>query len=571
MAKDVLINTGQLDNLTKMAQRFTNFQELLVEKILPALIAKDGTTAKNDIQSLTDLLPKVLDHKDLGLLKSLEFEAILWEEYKTVQQHLYTNPKLAFIALDKAATNRNAITHWPSEYEPTLADLERLGTVIETNRHANILSGDGNGPFRAGEAFDARPTAKPRTVSEAKDFWLDLSEDLIKSRWAEGLAELLAKLELEPEHEGLKLAVEQLRQHLLQRHKILATQRACPGQLAERANVIEGLLSLPPASDQPPRIVQELRQELAEIQNLEDHIARDQQDLFQNPELVFARALAGNYELFDDVGLSMATLKTVHQTGRWATNEYNQEIARLDDQIERYLNITNLFHERKSLIETMLEANIRWADAVTGVVETFASNTLRFYLTTAQGQLQTGEDPTNTLTRAKALLESEADLLSKETLDTYKNLYDHLLQVHQSSPELKDNLRSLTNIESETQLEIWFKSYRFEECYANLGNLPSPTAQQKWEMRLNDAGQIKEILDRGEPQQGNNHFRKKQNTQIYTEILDALSHQVLQAEPMALALYKTQIDALYKRIWHQLERLDKKSAQRFEPTIQSIS
>ena len=564
-AKDVLIKARALTGLAEVARTFAEIQELLVQGVLLPLINKDGLTAQKHFQQLARLLPEGLGAEGLDKLRSLELEALFWVAYQKVQQNLYPQPSPAWQTLENLRETRELITHWPPAYEPNLENLNQLQTIIEANLRAATLNGEAEAaPLTAQTTPDA-PPQKPITAAEANNFWLALGEDLVKNRWAESIAELLAGLELAPEREGLKAAVEKIVAQLRQRYQDLSQTSLRPGQLAEQASILEALWQIPPdlSPDLPHR--QQLQRDLVEIRNLEAQIAADQRALFQNPGPVLARAFAAGYELFDDPGLAVAALKTVYEAGRWDNDRFNQEIAQLEEQAEQFLTMTQVLAERKQTLEQTMAFYASWlAKTAPAETTTFIRNALQLYLGTAQAQWQAGEEASKSLTRAKHLLESAAHVLEPVDYATYQNLYQHLVELSQN------NAAPIPSTVTEAQLEAWFRAYQFEECYKNLAGLQNEVQQQKWLTRLGDANRLKHFLAQGEPELEKTYFRRKQNVQVYTEALDTLYQSAARAEPMAYDLYKDEIQNLYERIWQKLAKLDKKLSREFAPGLQGI-
>ena len=510
------------------------------------------------------MLPGDRATEALPELISLEQEASFWIAYQEVQQDFHTQPDRAMEALKKARTARPLIDHWPASYEPTQADLDRLQAVIESNLRAVILTDEARTVPNSTKTVELRPVTSQVVQPETDDFWLTLGEDLVRNRWGDSIAELLTRLEQEPENKEVKEAVEQVLQRLDQKRYELAETRPSPNRLADRVTILEALLQIPAGFSSDLPAGQQLRDELAEIRNLEHRIAQEQLELFRNPGQVLDRALASGYELFDDTSLTVAVLKAVYAAGRWDHDKFSREIADLEEQAGRFLEMTTLLEERKQTLEQALAFYEPWSKTPSpDKTGAFLSNTLQLYLTTAQAQLQAGEDATQSLARAGHILDHAAQFLTPIACTTYQNLHEHLVDLsYGKSASIASNLPG-----TEAQLETWFKACQFEECYANLAELATEAEREKWEIRLKDAGRLRDFLAEGEPQLENGYFRKKQNVQSYTAALDTLCRHIKDSEPMAYALYKDEIESLYQQIWQKLEQLDKKSAACFEPTV----
>ncbi len=567
-SKDVLIKNGATIGLAQVAQEFSKVQDLLINGVLGALVEKDGPNTLKHLQQLSQLQIETLSFDDLPQLKALESEAKFWIEYQHVQGNLHLNPDMALKAVEQAKALRDLINYWPPLYEPTQKSLADLQAIIEAERRTTILS---DGTYSSGDNLThPKAAAQPITVTESRRFWLALGQDMVKNRWVESMAELLHKLELEPENEGFKIALQEIVKQLKYRHKQLTHSRCSLNTLAEQTNILEILLHLPVDLALDPATCQQMGHELTELQSLERQITQDRQELFQNLEPVLTRALAGGYELFDDPGLDVAALKTIHAAGRWEGDKFKQEIDDLEAQAQRFMSLTNLLEDRQeALKETLAFYTPLAEEPPPQETRAFYANTLRFYLSTAQTQVQHGQDVTSALNRASQLLDKAEDFLPPADYTLYKNLYEQVRELSANPiPPISENLPLPI---SETRLEQWFQSYQFEACHNNLSQLSDVSQKQKWLTRLNDASKIRDLLAQDIPHLDNNFFRKKQNIQLYTTALDNLAYQAKNAEPMAYALYQDKIQTLYEFLWQKLEQVDKKSAKHFEATLQITS
>jgi|GEM_PF-2750227 len=568
MAKDIMIKSSPTGDLTHMAEEFSRIQELLVIGVLRSLNARDGSVAYKKLQELTQVLPPGMTHIGLERVISFELEALFWTTYQKVQKNLHTNPEQALKSLQEAKTSRAGISHWPDVYEPTLDDLDRLQSVIEINLRTVMLAGDAKPPIAKEEPIDTEVVGKPITPPETDKDRPGLRKGLVENRWSEGITNLLIRLEAEPDNEELKGTLKQTLQRLKEKLQALARRRLTPIRLSERANILETLLQVPEnfEADLPSKV--QLHQELAQIRQLESQIAQDQQELFQNPGQVLARALENEYELFDDVGMSVAGLKVMHQAGRWDNQKFSQEITRVERQAERFLTMTNLLEDHKQELEQTLTLYTSLSEEASPTeISPFLANTLRLYLTAAQAQLQGGEEATNSLNRANHLLQAAKQFLDPVDYTTYQDLYEHLSELANGKSETALQLEPSATDVVERQLEEWFRAYRFEDCYQSLAKLDNHAQKKKWETRLSDARRLKKALDQGEPQTNNSRFRKRQNIQLYIDRLDTLRSNATNCEPMAYDLYKNEIQKLYQQIWQNLEQLDKKLAQQYEPNL----
>ncbi|MBN1993909.1 MAG: hypothetical protein JW953_14510 [Anaerolineae bacterium] len=560
LAKDALIKTGDTTGLAEAAQEFAELQELLVEGILRPLLGKNGPTAQQNLSKLATLLPP----ECLAKLNPLENEAAFWTEYEAINQTLYVQPEQARQPLANCRSLRQAITHWPAAYEPTVEDLQRLQAILEANARSAVLAGTGRAPLPSADKTPAAGALKP---GQTANFWPALAEDLVKNRWGDSIAKLLNRLEQESEKEKVKLALEPVLQQLAQNRQELAAGRPSPGRLAERVNLLEILLQLPPDFTLKPATIQQVRQELAEVRQLEQQIKQDQQELFTNPGPALDRALAGGYELFDDISLSAATLKALRQVGRWDRAKLNQEFDHLEKQADRLLIMSQILEERQQTLAQVLDFYKPLLESPSSESTiAFLTNTLRLYLATAQAQRQAGESAAKSLDKVGALLKQTTPFLSPDEQAVYQNLYEHLRELDGSQLDLN----SLTAPVPEAQLEAWFKAYRFEDCYEKLSGLADESRRQKWRARLRDATQLRKIVRQGEPKPTPKYLRKKQNIQLCADTLATLSRCAQNSEPMAYALYQDEIQDLYAQTWHKLAQLDQKSAARFEPNLQAI-
>ena len=566
-AKDMLIKARSSSDLTQVAQEFAEVQDLLIEGILQPLTARDGTTAQQRGQRLSNLLPEALEHEGMDRLISLKREASFWVEYDAMQKTMHTQPGLALKALEKTRTAREAINHWPAAYEPTLGDLDRLQTVIESNLREVVLAGGDDLAQNRLQTASA-PPAMTVTEVEAGRFWLSLGEDLVKNRWSESLADLFLKLELEPKGQGFKIAIEKVLEQLKLKRVELSESRICPATLSERAGILETFRNLPPEFALDAAELQDLEREQAQIKEIRTQIARDQQELFQNPERILSKAIAHGYELFDDPGLSAAALRLVCLAGRWDNDAFVREAAQLEEQSRHFLTMTNLLEERRQSLEEALTFYTPLAeDPTVAGNRNFLTSTLRLYLSTAQAQIQAEESAENALDRIAQLLEQARPFLPPNDFTTHQNLYEHLLELSSGALPLTET-DSVNAPLAEAQLKTWFEARQFEECYGSLSKLADVVSKKQWEIRLQDAIELRKIVAEDEPQPESSFFRRKQNVQNYTESLNSLRQQAAKADPKAYNLYRQEIQDLYERIWQKLDQLDRKSAADFEPTLQ---
>ena len=394
--KDIMVKGNTTTDLAGVAQQFAQAQELLVEGVLRPLMNREGAVAAPNLSKFQALLPVKLAPPALEQFKSLEQEAAFWQDYEAAQRHLHTQPSLAVSSLENCRAGRGFIRHWPETYEPTLDDLHRLHTMAETNARAAILAGQSVAP-----PVEAVPTGP--TPTQPSHFWLNLGEAILKQRWGDSLAELLVKLEREPDNVEVRVTLKHLTQQLEQDRARLATSRPSPARLAERGRyggrsaAITG--SICARSDRRPTVAGKL----GEARQLEQLIRQEQTELFQNPGPVLQRALEGGYELFDDPGLSVAALTMLHKSGRWDNDRFDQEIVHLQEQADRFLSLTHLLAERGQALEQALAVYNPFAAAPPPAqTAAFLANTLRLYLSTAQAEIQAGRSAERSLERGAA-------------------------------------------------------------------------------------------------------------------------------------------------------------------------
>ncbi len=419
------------DNSNQTSPKFIRFQNLLVEGVTRPLVEKNGIAASKYLQELYYLQFTEQNPNIQAKLEGLGHEASFWIAYQEIHHNLHHYPDLAKESLAQVITLRQTISYWPDLYQPTVADLERLQSTIEANLQASLLNQEieavNNNSF---ETSRAGITISQRSPIDISRFWLSLGEDLIKNKWVEALSELLAKLNLEPENEGFNMAIEEIIQRLEHRHNELTDCRPGPAILVEQIKILETLLNMPADFAPDPVAAQQMQQELEERHNLATQIAQDQQALFQHPDRILTQAINNGYELFDDVGLSVTVLKTVHEAGHWDGNKLTQKTDNLEEQAKRFITITNLLDSRKELLEQALSFYTPLAeDPPPADISSFYANTLRLYLTTAQKQIQSGDDPTVSLSRASHILKQADQFLIADDQTSYQHLYEHLLEL----------------------------------------------------------------------------------------------------------------------------------------------
>jgi hypothetical protein len=109
---------------------------------------------------------------------------------------------------------------------------------------------------------------------------------------------------------------------------------------------------------------------------------------------------------------------------------YTEEMDKLGEQADRFLIITQILEERKQALEATLEFYNSLTESTMIQTQTFFTNTLRLYLSTAQTQIEEKKDANQSLTRAEALLEHVKLILPSKEWSVYRDLYQHLIDLH---------------------------------------------------------------------------------------------------------------------------------------------
>lgn len=568
--QNLLIETGEETiDLAQASEKLSKVQKLLAEGVLDSLMEKDGSTARPNVQRIRHILEPYTAYTDKSIrqLDSLDQEALFWQQYMEAHQVLDTDPNSAMSKLKEAKITREQIVHWPALYKPTAQDIDRLIESIESD----LLS-----------AMSASESLERVQAKEAQVFVSGLNRDLAKERWTEAIVELVDMLNQHPENDEIREMAENLVKELLQEQTELAMGRPSPAQLAKRIRIIKALL---PIKDLVPDLLQQekLDEELKKSQETEQEILRAQKELFQNPAQVLERAVEGKYELFDDPTLSVAALKAVHDVGRWDSSRLEQETSQVQEQAERLVKMTNVLDGRRREIEETISTYTQWQKESLAEDTAFLAKMLQLYLAAALAQIEDGENADKSLAKVKQLLAYARPAFPPSDYTRHRNLYQYLVELKDikllPTHDHDQSLESLSTRVTSERLEELFKEKRFEECSASLEWLSSQELREEWGLRVDHAIQLGNIvkyiqrLDRRLFRESSflqaSRKRKKNQINVYTSALQTLGQSADEFDPMAYELYQREIQGLYGRIWSKLQKLDRKTAEGFDKSIEN--
>jgi hypothetical protein len=557
--KSILIRVGASTEVVSAQQKFTDVQRLLVDNVLRPLMSKNGSAARQGLQRIAELLGPHVEQKLSDILESFRQEASLWEEYQAGQRDQGDYPERAITALKKARKTRELIKHWPASYEPTAEDIEQLKLLVESNARLLDLAGK---------------VADQARQEEIDRFLTQVDHDRAKRRWWEMAVELGAILQKYPGSSTIKEAAERVILDLLGKRSELAKCRPRPRELAERAEIIEALRQIPPGLSPDLATEQELCEELEVIRQVEQKISQGQQDLFRDPDQVLSRAIDEGYELFDDIGLSVLVLKTVHDVGRWGNDKLSKEVGELEQQVGHLAEITSVLAERRDEIREIMPAFEKWKMETPAETSLFLAGMLRLYLSASMTQIKNGENASASLQKAEQLLDHAVQLLSEDEYTTFRNAYQHLVERQANRQIPPDGYDKCSDsVVSVEQLEGWFQERRLEDCANKVDGLLNGGQRNEWKTRINQAIQLRTILKQGGSVLETRDFlqnEKKAQVSVLTTALGTL-RSTNEYDQMAYNIYKREIQDLYERIWRKLESLDGKSARRFPVNIRNQS
>ncbi|MGA7192864.1 MAG: hypothetical protein WBW94_04470 [Anaerolineales bacterium] len=503
---------------------------------------KNIRAASESIQNISPIA--IIDPAFKEQISVLELEIQFWEKYYSLEEDALAGYFNQLIDL------RQSIFYLPRDYSPSADTLRDEKDAALSRLKLKDISN--------------QTVAQNSIIERSYRKRLPLSFDR-HGQWEEVVLQL-AHLRMDYMHDletrdDWQKAVSELRDE----NQRLASERITPRIVEARDKILSALLreSEKFPEDIPDR--SEIKEAYDKLIITKEKIRMAQKDFFKDQEHVLQEASSGGYEIFDSPELSVTTLMTIFEIDKKFI-EFEGRSRDLDTYKDYSIVIEKNIKDLKKIKEKYLD----WKDSVPDGSENFFIKTLGLYFNSCYMLLDNGDDISETLDRAKTLL----DFLSKTNNTNsefirYKEIYSQLQSLKGKNLNFKKLEEVKRNVESQivkVKFLEWFHNGNFDEIKNNLREIYSADERTHWERILEEKSKFEGAkfvtenrLDQTE---------RKKRSEMLAKALQTL-RDLARSNSEIYSKYKEEIQNLYEHAWRRLNEEDKNLSNQFEKDIRS--
>lgn len=543
MAKEAFARNGSADRAT-MRDQFLVFQKSLV-KIITFLSSQNIFECQpfvENVQSLISFSPN-LPQK----FKAISNEALFWDLYNSVQEN---ETDESFLMLKEL---RSSISYLGDKYEPTLVVIEEKRNATQAKRRIQHLQGE------------LQLEKKPVDRYYLNKLPLHISASA--SQWQETVAEILHLRKIYPYDSSIEKDFMDVLRELVNENKRLKNERNTPQVLSQREEILNFLIRINkefPEFGELGNLEREYQDNLA----LKATIIQAQKKFFSDPIRVLTQAQDEGYEIFDVPGLSVSTLKLLHEIGHWEKEKFDQELKIIEEKARQFQQIISMLNPKVNELEGLLENYRVWNTEQQESSNHFFFKALRLYLASAWANLETEESAEENITKAKSVLDLLKFLTDNIEYKRYEDFYEFLIEQKKKKQEIstiKTLDQKVQAQPADEEFNRWFQEHNFNAIAENYPKLQDQRKRAYWEKIVSEKAlfsNAKGVVD------DLNKYSKRGHIEILIKILENLMQLAENQDGLYRDLhYRDEIDEYYARAWSYLDKLNKNTATKYPKNL----